>query len=48
MGFSKKTYLNFLIQQEVVGLCDPPIELKSVFLVRFYTELSNLAKLTNN
>ena len=29
MELSKKTYLNFLIQQEVVGLCDPPIELKS-------------------
>ena len=29
MEFSKQTYLNFLIQQEVVGLCDRPIELKS-------------------
>ena len=54
MGFSKKTYLNFLIQQEVVGLCDPPIELKSGKKSFWYANFrktiqsyQTLAKLTN-
>ena len=54
MEFSKKTYLNFLIQQEVVGLCDPPIELKSGKKSFWYANFrktiqsyQKLAKLTN-
>ena len=38
MGFSKKTYLNFLIQQEVVGLCDPKAQLLRLCKLPFFVD----------